>query len=94
MVRVLMAQNVMPSLEGRVQSIDCPICCQPQFRVGEEAYTPMTTHACPECGHEFSAPGRLRKAVANPLPAILAELAENAPRKPQHHRLDLLPETI
>jgi hypothetical protein len=51
-------------------------------------------------------PGRLRgpaadarvdegpAAVANPLPAILADLAKLAPRRPQQRRIDPLPETI
>ena len=94
MVRVLMAQNVMPSLKGRVRSIDCPDCHRPEFEVGEAAYTPKATHTCSGCGHRFSAPGRPRNTVANPLPAILAGLARLAPRQPQQHRLDLLPEII
>jgi hypothetical protein len=94
MVRVLMAQNVMPSLKGRVQPIDCPACRRPQFAVGEAAYTPSATHTCSSCGHQFAGPGRLRKTVANPLPAILEGLAKTAPRKPQQHRLDLRPETL
>ena len=94
MVRVLMAQNVMPSLNGRVRSIDCPACRRPQFEVGEAAYTPTATHACSGCGHQFAAPGRLRNTVANPLPEILAGFAKMAPRQPQQHRLDLLPETL
>lgn len=94
MVRVLMAQNVMPSLKGRVRSMDCPNCGHPQFDAGEAAYVPAATHSCSECGRQFSIPGRTRNTVANPLTAILAELAEFAPRPPQEHRLDLLPETI
>jgi hypothetical protein len=94
MVRVLMAQNVMPSLKDRVRSIDCPACKGPQFDVGEAAYTSSATHTCSSCGHGFAGPGRLRKTVANPLPAVLEKLAKSAPRKPQRHRLDLLPETL
>jgi hypothetical protein len=94
MVRVLMAQNVMPSLKGRVRSIDCPACHWPQFATCEAAFTPMATQTCSICAHQFSAPGRLRKMVANPIPAILAGLARTGPRQPQQHRLDLLPETL
>jgi hypothetical protein len=36
----------------------------------------------------------MRNAVANPHPAILAELAKLASRAPQQHQLDLLPETL
>ena len=94
MVRVLMAQNVLPSLNGRVRSMDCPHCGQPGFDVGEAAYVPAPMHICLDCGHQFSTPGRIRNTVANPLPAILLDLARLAPRSPQQHRLDLLPETL
>ena len=94
MVRTLMAQNVLPSLKDRVRSIDCPACRCPQFGVGEAAYTPTVTYICLGCGLQFAARGKLRKLVANPLPAILAELAQMAPRQPQQHRLNLLPETL
>jgi hypothetical protein len=93
-VRVLMVQNVLPSLKGRVQSMICPNCGHSQFDAGEAAYVAGPTHICPECGRQFSTAGRTRNAVANPLPAILAKLAKLAPRPPQHHRLDLLPETL
>lgn len=94
MVRVLMAQNVMPSLKGRVRSVNCPACERSQFDPGEAAYTPSVTRSCAGCRHEFGASGRMRKVVANPLPAILEGLAKKAPRSPQHHRLDLRPETL
>lgn len=94
MVRVLMAQNVMPSLEGRVRSMTCRNCGHSQFDASEAAYVPSPMHTCSECGRQFATPGRMRNAVANPLPAILAELAKLAPRPPQQHRLDLLPETL
>ena len=94
MVRLLMAQNVMPSLKDRIRSIDCPACRRPQFGVGQAAYTPAATHTCSGCGHQLAAPGRLRNTVVNPLPAILTGLAKTARRQPQLHRLDLLPETL
>jgi hypothetical protein len=94
MVRVLMAQNVLPSLKGRVRSMDCPHCGQPGFDAGEAACVSGPTHTCPECGRQFPTSGRIRNVVVNPLPAILAELAKLAPRHPQQHRLDLLPETL
>jgi transposase-like protein len=93
-VRVLMAQNVMPSLESRVRSMNCTNCGHSHFDLGEAAYVPLPRHTCSECGRQFRTPGRLRNVVANPLPAILAELSKLAPRPPQEHRLDLLPETL
>jgi hypothetical protein len=94
MVRVLMAQSVMPSLKDRIRSIECPACSLAQFSSGEAAYNATAIHTCSGCGLQFGAPGRLRKTVANPLLAILAELAKMAPRQPQQHRLDLLAETL
>lgn len=94
MVRVLMAQNVMPSLKGRVRSLDCPHCGHPGYDAGEAAYVPRAMHICSECGRQYPTVGRTRNVVANPLPAILADLARMAPRSPQRHRLDLLPETL
>ena len=94
MVRILMAQSALPSLKNRVLPIDCPSCHRAQFAVGELAFTPTETHTCNRCGRKFAAPGRLRKTIANPLPRLLAKLAENAPRPPQYHDLGLLPETL
>jgi transposase-like protein len=94
MVRVLMAQNVLPSLKGRVTSLDCPHCGQPGVDQGEAAYVPRQNHACSECGRSFDSIGRIRNLVLNPLPAIFRDLAKLAPRPPQQHRLDLLSETL
>jgi hypothetical protein len=85
MVRVLMAQSALPSLRNRVMSIDCPSCSEPQFSVGEFAFTPIAKHSCKRCGHQFSNPGRLRNTIANPLVSTLALLAEKASRQPQRH---------
>lgn len=94
MVRVLMAQSALPSLKSRILPVNCPSCHEPQFGVGERAFTPIATHTCSGCGLQFSAPGRLRNVIANPLPGILLSLAERAPRAPQQHDLGLLPETL
>jgi hypothetical protein len=94
MVRVSMAQSVMPSLKNRVRSINCTTCGHAQFNTGEEAFVPSPKHTCSECRCRFSAPGRMRNTIANPLPGILADLAKLALRPPQQHRLDLLSETL
>jgi transposase-like protein len=94
MVRVLMAQNTLPSLRNRVVPIDCPACHQPLFELGDLAFTPTAKHICKRCGHQFTSSGRLRKTIANPLPGILARLANKAPRQPQQHDLGLMPETL
>lgn len=94
MVRVLMAQSALPSLKGRVLPITCPGCRTAYFSLGESAFTPLASHTCRQCSREFASSGRLRKIIGNPLPTILAQLTENAPRPPQHHELGLLPETL
>ena len=94
MVRVLMAQSALPSIKDRVLPIDCPTCSKTQFDIEDSAFTPVVTRTCKHCGHQFTAPGRLRKAIANPLPRILARLAEKAPQQPQHHDIGLMPETL
>ena len=94
MVRILMAQMALPSIKGRVLSFDCPSCCQPQFNIGELAFTPIAIHSCTSCGHQFSIQGRLRKTIANPLCSILESLVGNAAREPQKYDLDLMPETL
>lgn len=94
MVRVLMAQNVLPSLKGRVRSMECPHCGQPGYNGGEAAFVPAPAHICPDCGRWYPTSGRTRNVVVNPLPAILADLSKLAPRAPQQHHIDLLPETL
>jgi hypothetical protein len=94
MVRFLMAQRALPSLKGRVRSVDCPSCGDSQFSDGEGTFTPAETHCCVRCGKDFSGRGRFRKTILNPLPRILERLAKKAPQEPQKHSLDLLPETL
>lgn len=94
MVRVLMAQNVLPSLKGRVRSMNCTNCGNGQFDDGEAAYVPSPMYTCTNCGRQFPTPGRTRNVVANPLPAVLETLAKHALKSPQDHRLNLMPETL
>jgi hypothetical protein len=94
MVRVLMAQSALPSLKDRVLPIICPHCHTAHFSLGEFAFTPLPSHKCNKCSRQFASSGRLRKTIGNPLLTICAQLAENAPRPPQHHELGLLPETL
>jgi hypothetical protein len=93
-VRLLMAQKVLPSVRSRVRSLECPKCRTPIYATGEAAYSPAVDQKCNSCSHRFTARGRVRKIVANPLLAELAQLSRNAPRKPQEHDLELLPESI
>jgi hypothetical protein len=94
MVRLLMAQKVLPSIKNRLVAIICPRCGEPKFSAGESAFTPTLRHGCINCRKDFAAPGRLRKTIANPLLAILACLSEKSVRPPQSHQLELMPETL
>ncbi len=94
MVRTLMAQMALPSLKDRVVSIDCSACGEAQCSIDDLAFTPVTDHTCSQCSNQLTAPGRLRKTIANPLVGVLNRLAEGAPRRPQVHDLGLLPETL
>ena len=88
-VRVLMAQRTLLSLRNRVAAIHCPDCAAPVFEDGLLAFTPQVTHTCAKCGARFTAKGRLRKTIGNPLLGILPLLAKSAPRATQHHELTL-----
>jgi hypothetical protein len=93
MVRCLMAQNSMPHIANRVQSVDCTECGASAFDRGTLAFTPMPTRTCHRCGSAVRSGTRLRNVIANPLVAILKQLAPLAPRPPQPTRLlELLPE--
>ncbi len=94
MARTLMAQNALPHIAGRVIDIRCPQCNEPHFNTGDLAFTPHDGYVCSSCGFEFKSKGKVRKTVANPMVGILARLAEKAPREPQKHEVNLLPETL
>jgi hypothetical protein len=94
MVRVLMAQNALPHIKGRVVCKHCPRCSEPQFASGDHAYTPTVDNVCSNCNANFASSGRLRKTISNPLVTVLQELAKLAPRPPQQHDIGLIPETL
>jgi transposase-like protein len=93
MVRLLMAQNTLPHLKGRVQFLRCQHCNQDVFSTGESGFTPACPHECTRCGKTVPPRGRYRKTIGNPLVGILERLSRSAPREPQVVTLDLLPET-
>jgi transposase-like protein len=94
LVRIFMAQNSLPHIAGRITHIYCPQCNEAHFEIGEQMFTPHDQHTCAKCGFEFRSGGRLRKTIGNPISHLLPRLAENAPRTPQQHKSDLLPETL
>jgi hypothetical protein len=94
MVRTLMAQSALPHISTRVVSLTCPDCGAAKFDPGRLAFSPSVTHRCSRCRVTFCSRGRLRKVIGNPLVAVLEQLASLAPRPPQRHNIDLLPETI
>lgn len=78
-LRFLMAQQVLPHLQGRIVSLVCPKCDTPHFDVDALAYTPHAKHTC-SCGATFSAPGRMKNVVSNPMVATLEQLEKKAVR--------------
>lgn len=79
-LRILMAQQVLPHLQGRIVSLTCPTCDGPHFDVGALAYTAHAEHTC-TCGAVFASPGRLKNVVSNPMFATLGRLEQKAVRK-------------
>ncbi len=94
MVRLMMAQAVLPSLKDRVTSVVCTSCQKGILSEGEFAFTPVPTHHCNHCGCEVRTSGRVRNVISNPLPRVLTRLTEHAVRAPRKHDLELLTETI
>lgn len=94
MVRVLMAQNALPHIQGRVMSFNCPECNSPHFSKGKFRFTPTALHTCSNCEKEFQSKGRLKKIIGNPLVDIISQLSKTARREPQKHDSLLLPETL
>jgi hypothetical protein len=94
MVRVLMAQNALPSLAGRIAALSCAECGHFQFDTGAAAHTPHAVRHCSKCSTEMRARGSIRNVVSNPLVATFANLEAEAPRPAQRHELGLEPETL
>jgi transcription elongation factor Elf1 len=74
MTRYLMAQNSLPYLLGRLDSITCPNCKVPHFDVGANAFSPHNNHKCVACSTKFSSPRR-KKLVSNPIISLFEQLA-------------------
>lgn len=89
-VRILMAQNALPHIAGRVTDICCPRCDEPHFDKGEHAFTPHERHICASCGNDFRARGRFRHTIGNPLVGLLDRLGQSAVQPRQQHKSDLL----
>jgi hypothetical protein len=94
MVRILMAQNALPHIKGRVTCKECPRCGKAQFATAHHAYTPAVDNVCSNCNAKFASSGRLRKTISNPLVAVLDGIAKLAPRPPRQHDIGLIPETL
>jgi hypothetical protein len=93
-VRTFMAQSALPHIADRAGDLRCPECTSAHFDADVHAFTPHDIHVCGSCGCEFRHPGKLRKTIGNPMVGVLNQLGANAVRRPQHHDLRLLPETI
>ena len=93
-IRLLMAQNTLSHVVGRVIDIRCVECDQVHLDSGDLAFSPHEGHVCRSCGLEFRIKGRIRQTIGNPTVGILARLAETAPRELQNHKAYLVPETL
>lgn len=71
-----MAQQTLPYLRNKLVSLVCPSCGAPHFDRGECGFYPHKTHKCESCGVEFTAPGRRRLVVSNPLIPLLESLKQ------------------
>jgi hypothetical protein len=80
-LRVLMAQRLLPFLDGRVVSAACSRCGR---HGSSDPWVPTTAHACP-CGSSISIAGRMKKVVLNPMVAALERLGSTAIRPPIRH---------
>jgi transposase-like protein len=94
LVRTSMGQSALPHIASRVQALSCPACKVPHFDEGALAFTPHAIHSCQNCGTDFKSPNRLKNTIGNPMLATIDELARFAPRTPQQHDLQLIPETL
>ena len=79
-LRILMAQQALPHLAGRIVSLDCPDCGTPAFDRGDLAFTPRVRRRCGGCHAEFASPHRLKKVISNPMVAVLETLESSSPR--------------
>ncbi len=93
-VRVLMAQQSMPSLSGRIVSLTCDHCGRDAFELSRTAFSVEVEQLCAGCGAALKAKGRYRKVVANPVVRLLAELEKCAIRSIQKHSLGFRPEVL
>jgi predicted RNA-binding Zn-ribbon protein involved in translation (DUF1610 family) len=93
-IRYAMAYSAMPHISDRVVSFQCPDCGEYHLDRGELAFTPHEIHECESCSTNFRAPGSLKLTIGNPMQYFCEQLAKNAVRAPQTHKLGLRPETI
>lgn len=93
-VRYAMAQSAMPHISDRVLSVQCPRCGKHHTDKGEFAYTPHEFHECEFCSKKFTAPGRLKLTIGNPMKSVKELLSKTAIRAPQEHQLKLRKEAI
>jgi len=93
-VRVLMAQQAMPSLAGRIASLTCSACATDSFELSPSAFTATDERACARCGTPLKVRGRFRKVVPNPLIRLLRQVERSAIRPVQKHSLGLKPEVL
>ena len=73
--RLLMAQQTLPSLQGRVLSADCVSCRAPHFDQGPTGVQLLRDHRCDHCNEPILSGSHSKKHTYNPLVSTLAALA-------------------
>ena len=73
-IKYFMAQQCLVTLRDRIVSLSCPLCLEPHFDIGEDAFAPHSQHLCSNCGGSFVTPGRHRMVVSNPFVSLRARL--------------------
>ncbi len=76
MVRIYMAQSIVPHLRRGVSYIVCPKCKTDHFDRGVWAYTPHKFHNCNFCHYKFEH-GNGAESIGNPLINTIARLNAN-----------------
>ncbi|MBN8693516.1 MAG: hypothetical protein J0L69_09985 [Bacteroidetes bacterium] len=73
-IRILMVQQSLTHLKGKILSINCPNCNEPHTDRLDNAVRPHEHHLCEFCSTEFTTP---TKCVGNPIIEKLRQLQAN-----------------
>lgn len=89
-VRLLMAQQVIPHLRGRIVSSICPNCKNDQISTGRSSYTLTSVHECVKCHESFVLSPDGCGVVCNPSVSQIERLRHHSVRTPRDDQVDLM----